>query len=69
MLSIINNSIEKENIDSLYEGMRLMQEDAVTRAQFAGKAHRFALEKFEQTKLEEYILEDRKRLLNCPEEV
>ncbi|MBQ6997284.1 MAG: glycosyltransferase [Oscillospiraceae bacterium] len=54
-----------EDVDSLYEAMRLIQEDADMRARFAGKAHRFALEKFEQTKLEEYILEDRKRLMNC----
>jgi glycosyltransferase involved in cell wall biosynthesis len=57
--------IEKENVDALYEGMRLMQEDEAMRMQFARNAHRFALEKFEQTKLEAYILEDRKRLMNC----
>ena len=57
--------IEKENVDALYEGMRLMQEDEAMRMQFARNAHRFALEKFDQTKLEAYILEDRKRLMNC----
>ncbi len=57
--------VEKEDPDSLYEGMRRMQEDETMRLQFAQKAHSFAIEKFEQTKLEEYILEDRKRLMNC----
>lgn len=57
--------VEKENINSLYEGMRLMQEDEQMRIKFARKAHRFALERFEQTKLEAYILEDRKRLMDC----
>lgn len=57
--------VEKEDADSLYEGMRRMQEDETMRLQFAKKAHAFATEKFEQNKLEEYILEDRKRLMNC----
>lgn len=57
--------VEKENVDSLYLGMRKMQEDETTRQRFAQRAHSFAEEKFEQTKLEEYILEDRKRLMNC----
>jgi len=57
--------VQKENIDSLFDGMRQMQDDGAMRAEFAQKAHNFALERFEQSKLAEYILEDRKRLMNC----
>ena len=57
--------VEKENIESLYAGMRKLQEDPELRKRFAQRAHSFGAEGFEQTKLEEYILEDRKRLMNC----
>lgn len=57
--------VEKENVESLYQGMRKMQEDEAMRQKFAQRAHSFAEEKFEQTKLEAYILEDRKRLMDC----
>ena len=57
--------VEKGDANSLYKGMRKMQDDAEMRMQFAQKAHAFAAEHFEQTQLEEYILEDRKRLMNC----
>lgn len=57
--------VQKENVDSLYAGMRQMQDDGAMRAEFSQKAHNFALEKFEQRKLAEYIVEDRKRLMNC----
>ncbi len=57
--------VQKENVESLCEGMRRMQEDGEMRAKFAEKARRFAFERFEQTKLKRYILEDRKWLMNC----
>ncbi len=57
--------VQKKSVDSLYEGMRKLQEDPELRKRFAQRAHSFGAEGFEQTKLEEYILEDRKRLMNC----
>ena len=57
--------VQKADVDSLYDGMRKMQEDKDMRLRFAERAHSFGTERFEQNKLAEYILEDRKRLLNC----
>lgn len=56
--------VKKADVDSLYNGMRRMREDEQMRLRFAEKACCFAIERFEQTKLAERILEDRKRLLN-----
>ena len=56
--------VEKENTQSLHDGMVKMQEDKAMRLRCAQRAHAFGAEKFEQTKLEEFILEDRKRLMN-----
>lgn len=56
--------VEKENTQSLHDGMVKMQEDKDMRLRCAQRAHAFGAEKFEQTKLEEFILEDRKRLMN-----
>jgi hypothetical protein len=43
--------------------MLKMKQDEAICTQFAHNAYRFATERFEQSKLAEYILEDRKRLL------
>lgn len=56
--------VQKENTKSLYDGMVKMQEDEPMRLRCAQRAHAFGTEKFEQSKLEEFILEDRKRLMN-----
>lgn len=55
--------VKKADAVSLYEGMRRMRQDKDLRLRLAANACRFATERFEQTKLVEYIVEDRKRLL------
>jgi len=57
--------VQKADDASLFDAMLQIQEDEKMRAEFGREAYCFATQRFEQTKLAEYILEDRKRLLNC----
>lgn len=55
--------VKKADPDSLYEAMLDLKDDEQKRQRFGKAAQLFAEGKFEQTRLFEHILEDRKRLL------
>ena len=55
--------VKKADPDSLYEAMLRMKQDEALRRSCAEASVKFATERFEQQKLFEHILEDRKRLL------
>jgi glycosyltransferase involved in cell wall biosynthesis len=55
--------VEKADVDALYEAMLRLKDDRALLERFGAAARSFAVESFEQTKLFEHILKDRKRLL------
>lgn len=55
--------VEKADVKSLTEAMNTIYNDRELYQSLASKAHNFAKEHFEQNKLFEYIVEDRKKLL------
>ena len=55
--------VEKADVKSLAEAMNTIYNDRELYQSLASKAHNFAKEHFEQNKLFEYIVDDRKKLL------
>lgn len=55
--------VEKENVDSLLDAMKKIRADSNRIKEFSKAAYDFAVNNFEQTKLFDYILKDRKYLL------
>lgn len=55
--------VEKADVRSLKEAMEIIRDDGELYQSLASKSHSFAEENFEQGKLFEHILEDRKKLL------
>ena len=55
--------VKKADVDSLYEGMLKLAHNKELRAAFSAEARPFIEESFDQAKLMQYIVEDRKRLL------
>lgn len=55
--------VKKADKESLLAAMLQIKQNENMRAEFAKKAYSFATQRFEQTKLTEHILEDRKKLL------
>lgn len=56
--------VKKADVDTLCDAMIRLYDDGALRQQFGEAAYRFASERFDQKKLAEHILQDRKRLLN-----
>ena len=55
--------VKKADVDTLYDAMVRLYEDADLRDKFGKAAYTFATEKFDQEQLFAHIVEDRKRLL------
>ena len=55
--------VKKADVKSLYDGMVKMANDAEMRAAFSAEARPFIENSFEQSKLMQYILEDRQKLM------
>lgn len=55
--------VRKADVDSLVDAMRRLSNDTALREQFAANARPFVENNFEQTRLMQYIMEDRKRLM------
>lgn len=56
--------VKKADTESLRDGMLRMLDDPQMRERFALEAYKFASEGFDQKKLSQHILEDRKKLMN-----
>ncbi len=55
--------VKKADVSSLYDGMVKLANDAALRATFSAEARPFIENSFEQSKLMQFILEDRKKLM------